>query len=958
MAVDTDGGVSRHPFAAPVTPKALRRSPMSEAERQDVLQSYNILDTPKDERFDRITSLAADIFETPVALVSLLDRERQWFKSSHGLDVSETPRSWAFCEHAAAGGPGCVLVVPDALKDDRFRLNPLVTGSPGVRFYAGAVLATSQGACLGTLCLIGYKPRPQFSTKDLGRLRQLAQMVMDELELSKASEASIEKSNLLQMAEAMAGIGHWRLDAARHRVFWSDEVYRIHGVDRQTFDPNLDASISFYHPDDQASVNAQVQAALEEQKPFTFQLRLYRRDGELRHVTCKARSELDANGKTVAVYGVFQDVTDAVRALDAVEQSEARYRLLTENANDLVTRVDRQGRFEYVSPAVTPMMGYAVEDVIGRSAIDFIHPDDALMAVAAFRAALLAGDGAQIEYRLIHKNGSSLWVEARPSGAKDEATGEVFGVTDVIRDITARKIAEAALARSEARYRLLANNAREMIARTKIGGEILFVSPGCEATLGYRPEELLGKRTIDLMHEDDVEGVLAYYGALFALGPGGASDPFQFRAYHKDGRCLWLEGQPKVFFNDSGRPTTIQDVVRDITGRKQLEMELEQARSAAEAAAAVKTEFLSNMSHELRTPLTSILGYSSLLDSERDLSDLGRQSVDRIAASGQALLTIVNDILDFSKLEAGQVEIDRRPADPKRMLSEALSLLELQAAEKGLMLRLDVEEAMPALLVLDDVRVRQILLNFLSNAVKFTDSGSIGLKGRYDADAQRLLCEVIDTGAGIAEEGLSRLFKRFSQVDASTTRAHGGTGLGLAICKGLAEAMAGSVGADSIVGQGSRFWFELPCSAASGVQEPFEAIIEQTDRLKGLRLLVADDNPLNRELIRLMSSPYGVCVTEAGGGLEAVGLAQEAAFDIILMDIRMPSVDGPAAAQALRDGQGPNDLTPIVAFTANDISELASQPWGALFDDQLTKPVLSKDLLQKLLDWAPSPSAP
>jgi len=913
---------------------------LREAQRLAALKSYKVLDTAADAAIDRLASLAGNLFDTPISLVSLVDEERQWFKARVGLDAPSTPRSQAFCAHAIEMGPEAVMVVEDATRDARFADNPLVTGHPDIRFYAGATLTTKDGQNLGTLCVIDDKPRARPAESELERLKLLARIVVDEFELTKAHRETAEQQRLLELAESVARVGHWRIDMATDTITWSDQTYVIHGLDRETYNPSLDNNLSYYAPGDHENIRHSLEQAVATKGGFDIRMTLTRPDGEIRDLTARGLCELGDDGEVIALFGLLQDVTEYSNAMRAVEATSERYRLLTENANDLVTRMGLDGRFTYVSPAVRAISGFTPEEVVGRVAMEFIHPDDRDRVAEIFENALYGPSGWTLEYRILRKDGAVRWVEARPRLTHDPITGTPSAVTDVIRDITDRKSADDALADSEARYRLLADNAGDMIARLDAKGAITFMSPASRPLLGYRPEELLDRRVIDLTHPDDVPVVQAYYRDLIAAGPGAVGEPLQFRGRRRDGGWIWLEGQPKLFFDaETGALTAIQDVIRDITSRKAMEAALEAARAEAEDAANVKAEFLSNMSHELRTPLTAVLGFSRLIAEQPELTDATRRYVGRVSNAGKALLSTVNDILDFSKLEAGQVEIVEEASAPAALVAETLDLFSLQAGEKGVALRAQGLDGLPAWLSLAPDRVRQILLNLVGNAVKFTDQGEVAVEAGYRADRLRLA--VRDTGAGIPADRLEALFKRFSQVDGSTTRRHGGTGLGLAICKGLVEAMGGTIGVESTLGEGSCFWFEIPAPTVRAASASVETT-EPAVRADGCRVLVVDDNPVNRDLVSAVLRGLSVDLVEAGDGAAALAIAQTRAFDMILMDQRMPIMDGETAARRIRDGGGPNSKTPIIAFSADGATRIDER----LFDGMLGKPLDPAALLR------------
>jgi PAS domain S-box-containing protein len=501
---------------------------------------------------------------------------------------------------------------------------------------------------------------------------------------------------------------------------------------------------------------------------------------------------------------------------------------------------------------------------------------------------------------------------------------------------------------SEQSYRLLADNVTDVISLATADNQRLYVSPSIERILGFAPGELIRTPNYTYMHPDDTEMVQAFIAAVTEeAGPR----TLDYRVFAKDGSIVWAETTFSRLNDGSGR---LLGVSRDISTRKALEADLLDALARSEAAAAAKTDFLANMTHELRTPLTAIVGFAGILRNSTTLSEQEARHAGLIQDASKTLLGVVGDVLDFSKLEAGGFELDPTPFDPVATLRSAAAIVAEQATAKGLTLTTRLDEATPAL-VGDASRLRQVLLNFLSNAIKFTREGSVelALSQQMEADRCRLRIEVRDSGIGIDEESIGSLFTRFTQADASVSRRFGGTGLGLAISKQIVEAMGGRIGASSVVGAGSTFWLELDLPLAgegAATAEP-DAAGPALDR--PIRLLVVEDNAVNRELLTILLSPFDIEIDLACDGAEGVEAVGRRRYDVILMDMQMPVMDGLTATRRIRAlADADVARTPIIAMTANVLPEQVARCREAGMDDHLGKPINLPQLLQTLDRWS------
>ncbi|MBC7667019.1 MAG: MASE1 domain-containing protein [Gemmatimonadaceae bacterium] len=374
------------------------------------------------------------------------------------------------------------------------------------------------------------------------------------------------------------------------------------------------------------------------------------------------------------------------------------------------------------------------------------------------------------------------------------------------------------------------------------------------------------------------------------------------------------------------------------------------ARARALSANEAKTEFLATMSHEIRTPLNSVLGFSQLLVERMDLPADARRQLGLIDTAGKALLTVVNDILDFSRVEAGQVELLFQPTSAAAVLHDAVGIIRPEAENKGLTIEVEVVDQVGGLHDLDGLRLRQVLLNLLNNAVKFTEVGRIRARLAIEPGEieDRLRFEIVDTGVGIAIEQQGRLFQRFSQVDGSASRAYAGAGLGLAISKALVELMGGRIGVDTALGHGSAFWLELGAPQVEAYDLP-EA--QPAAEPGAARILLVDDHPMNREIGAALLALVGCRVETADNGQQAVAMAARGGYDIILMDIHMPEMDGLAATRAIRALDGEAGKIPIIAMSADALPQQVERCYAAGMVDHVAKPVQREVLYAKVSRW-------
>jgi PAS domain S-box-containing protein len=1028
-------------------------SPENENKRLEALDSYNVLDTLPEKEYDAITRLASYICQAPIALITLIDAERQWVKSKVGIDYEQAPREDAFCNYTILNEE--ILEVPDALNHEIFKHNPDVAGGLKVRFYAGAPLIDPEGHRLGSLCVVDLKPR-KLTTEQKDALRTLADEVMSRMLLSKQKkelEASLEvhkdfyllfnsspeihlvadrESNIELINDAIENILGYTPQQAVGKSLWQFVV----GQNREQFVPVIEKAISskeaFEIETETVTADKQVKwiswcAVTKEGKWYasgrdvTYQKKILADLEQLSLVASKVYNGVvisNANDEVVWTNEAFEQITgynladvtnkhlrdvlmgvptpEQKQKLDLAISKKESYQAdllifrkdnkqvwvsvinsvvhnaegeidkfiriivdisLRKNAEkdiDILSFAarkspsgtlirDKDGKVIWMNEAFERMFGYKLDEVLGKTFGKRLmgkesNEDDFNKAVEAIQQK----KAYEMELKLYRKDGAPIWAYLSNSPLLNEL-GDVERQITVTVDITERKTAEEQLKLLS----LVASSTTSGVVINNRNGEVEWINNAFEKITGYNLHDVEGRHLGDALKGELTD--VSIIERARRLSQNKQSFEVDLLAYRKDGQPLWISVINSVILTPSGDVDKYIEVIIDITSKKKVELELISAKEQALQLNRAKDMFISVMSHEIRTPLNAVIGMSRLLIDNNPL-DSQKENLDILNFSAENLMSLINDVLDFTKIETGNVELEKAKVNLREMIHRVVTSMQYRATEKNIYLTESIDTAIPEFVIADSARLVQVLLNLVSNALKFTDEGGITIDLKLleeNSNTIRLRFAVADTGIGIKNDKLGTIFESFKQAEADTTRKYGGTGLGLAISKRLVELYDSRLNVDSVFGKGSTFWFIITFNRA---KNHTHTTIDKMETGLRLNVLVVDDNQINRILVNKVLQKWGTIVDFAENGREAVDkIEANMNYDVVLMDVHMPVMGGLEATQIIRaKTEAYFQQLPIIALTASMLSSEVNQMNSAGMNDFILKPFEPKTLFEKL----------
>ena len=980
--VEDDGSVVCHGVITDITKSVLAKAKIRKANRLYLFLSQIsqmiVRTTDQQALFQEACSIAVNCGQFKMAWIGLSNNDGQtvspamiagedkkYFSAIRSISIDENiPEGRGPVGTAIRTG---IAVVSNDIENDPimepWRQSALERGYLSIM----AVPIKSFGKVIGAYVLYAGD-KNFFDAEEVALLEGVAEDISFALELfnketrrSKAEDAIFESEKRYHTLTEVSPVGIFRTDASGSTTFVNSRWCEIAGFTFQQAIGNgwLDA----VHPDDKKSLIENWNKATLNHVISTSEYRFVRPDGRIIWVMGQAITEMNSENEVVGYVGTITDITERKLSEEKFKKMNKKMEAIIEAIPDLMFEVSVDGTFyDYYSKRKDVLL-VPPEEFIGKNIYEVFPRDAASACLLALKEAAEQGVSTGIQYSLQLPQGK-FWFELSiaPMEQNDDTITHFICLA---RDITVAKKGDEALLISEQRYRGLLDNLEAGVVVHGGDSKILLFNQKASELLGMQFHNLIGIDSSDtgwqFINEDGTEMHLEDYPISKILKSKKAINNYTMgRCHPVTGRISWVLVSGYPTFEESNEISEVVISFIDISERKEMESEIRAAQEQAESANKAKTDFLANMSHEIRTPLNGIIGFTDLLINS-DLNSSQLEYMSTVQESANSLMQIVNDVLDFSKIESGKLELNEEEIDLFELIDQVIDLFKFAALQKNINLHLKIDNSIPQYIIGDSLRLKQILVNLISNAIKFTQEGEVKLEISKEKNVQDNACEITfsvkDTGIGIKEDNYKKIFSSFVQEDNSTSRKFGGTGLGLAISNQLVELMNSALNLESVYGLGSNFFFSIKLQTANKSKDvdSNKAVMNNLSSYKNLeikKILIVEDNKINMFLARTLVKRIlpNCIITEAIDGEAAVAAYMLEIPDLILMDIQMPIKNGYEAAAEIRALET-SSRTPIVAITAGILIGEKEKCFEFGMDDYMPKPIINDDLERILATW-------
>ena len=903
-----------------------------ESARLASLNSYHILDTLPEKQYDSIVRLAAYICKKPISAITFIDAESQFIKSHTGMEGGKLSCKDSICQFTILDDQ--ILEINDTLLDARTSELAWVLVKPNIRFYAGAPLINAEGFRLGSLCVMDVIPG-NLDEQQRDALAILAQEVISHLETRRKNFTMNDLLNKYEEISTMFNSSaelHCILDRDGNIFIINDIVENLLGY---PVEEALGHPISeFFLEEDIKTMIPILEKGLSTgKKYFELEGRIKLKGGGTKWMGWSVAVKNDkwyANGR---------DISDQKKMVEELEQLS----LVANKVNNGIIISDSNNHVIWINEASEAITGYNLSDLKGHKLGDKLKGEKTdVNVIKQAREYTRNKQSFSVDLLAYRKDGTPIWLSILNSVILD-ADGNIDKEVEVIIDITSRKKAEQELETLS----LVASKSSSGVAIRDGKGRVTWVNEALENILGYTLSELEGKLLGEVVVGEDTDKSMLDIATKAIENKRAYS--IDLLVYKKDKSPIWLHASTTPILNKDGEIERQVEIINDISERKLAEQELVKTREEALQLSKAKETFLSVMSHEIRTPLNAVIGMSNILmDDNPTESQL--ENLKILGFSAQNLLKLINDILDFTKIETGNMVLESVNVNLKDLVSQTLNSLQFKTAQRGVVLKSEIDHRIPAQVKGDNTRLYQILINLLGNSVKFTEKGEVKLKLDLideNKTSVKVRFEISDTGIGIPADKIDYIFDSYTQASSDISRKYGGTGLGLSITKRLLKLYNSEIFVKSKIGKGSIFSFTIDFKRS---QHPATQMANKTPVAQlAASVLVVDDNEINRLLASKVLTKWGVEVDFAENGKIALDKVQQTSYDLILMDVHMPVMDGIEATKAIRNlGSEYYQSLPIIALTASVFAMELDMIEECGMNDYVMKPFVPNDLYQKI----------